>query len=376
MTSREQLAWAVVATPAVIAVLLLVAPRRVVTPIALVGAFVTAVPAIVLSILAFRSLNDPVIGRWIVVDAAGALLIAVVGRRRACDSPRFAGLSRRRAQLARPAAAAVADVLRRSLRVLGRPARGHARRQPRSRVALDRGDHGGVGSARRLQRQGTGARGRLEIPRAHVARSRRRAPRDRHPRGRHPRRRHRGTLLARPGDLLVGQPERSRRVCAAPLRPGREGRLGAGAQLAPRCAFRGAASDLGAALRGAPAGCLARRVAFRARPRAGHRRSSRAGRPHLLRARLACSGGPVSLALASVEALARLLEPRAHGRHRARHRVRDAARTRGRRRSHHRPRCCQSDRLLCRDAARRARASRRGARRHRYRANASARSEA
>jgi hydrogenase-4 component F len=78
VTSREQLAWAVVATPAVIAVLLLVAPRRVVTPIALVGAFVTAVPAIVLSILAFRSLNDPVIGRWIVVDAAGALLIAVV----------------------------------------------------------------------------------------------------------------------------------------------------------------------------------------------------------------------------------------------------------------------------------------------------------
>ena len=78
MTSREQLAWAVVATPAVIAVLLLIAPRRVVTPIALVGAFVTAVPAIVLSILAFRSLNDPVVGRWIVVDAAGALLIAVV----------------------------------------------------------------------------------------------------------------------------------------------------------------------------------------------------------------------------------------------------------------------------------------------------------
>jgi hydrogenase-4 component F len=78
VTSREQLAWAVVATPAVIAVLLLVAPRRVVAAIALVGAFVTAVPAIVLSILAFRSLNDPVIGRWIVVDAAGALLIAVV----------------------------------------------------------------------------------------------------------------------------------------------------------------------------------------------------------------------------------------------------------------------------------------------------------
>ncbi|HEX7581634.1 MAG TPA: hypothetical protein VF321_00985, partial [Gaiellaceae bacterium] len=78
MTSREQLAWAVVAAPAVIAVLVLVAPRRVATAFAVVGAFVTAGLALALSVLAFRSLSDPVVGKWIVVDAAGGLLVAVV----------------------------------------------------------------------------------------------------------------------------------------------------------------------------------------------------------------------------------------------------------------------------------------------------------
>ena len=78
MTNREQLAWAVVAAPAVIAVLVLVVPRRVATAFALVGAFVTAGLALALSVLAFRSLSDPVVGKWIVVDAAGGLLVAVV----------------------------------------------------------------------------------------------------------------------------------------------------------------------------------------------------------------------------------------------------------------------------------------------------------
>ena len=78
MTSREQLAWAVVAAPAVVAVLVVLAPRRVVTTLAVVGAFVTAGLGLALGVLAFRSLSDPVVGRWIVVDAAGALLVSVV----------------------------------------------------------------------------------------------------------------------------------------------------------------------------------------------------------------------------------------------------------------------------------------------------------
>jgi hydrogenase-4 component F len=78
VTSREQLAWAVVATPTVVAVLAVIAPRRVVTALAIAGAFVTAGLALVLGVLELRTLSDPVVGRWVVVDAAGALLVAVV----------------------------------------------------------------------------------------------------------------------------------------------------------------------------------------------------------------------------------------------------------------------------------------------------------
>jgi hydrogenase-4 component F len=78
VTSREHLAWAVVAAPVVVAILILATPRRLVTPLAVVGAFVTTGFGLALSIRAFRSLGDPVAGRWVVVDAAGGLLVAVV----------------------------------------------------------------------------------------------------------------------------------------------------------------------------------------------------------------------------------------------------------------------------------------------------------
>ena len=78
MTSREQLAWAVIGAPAVIAMLVVLAPRRVVTTLAVVGAFVTAGLALALAVLAFGSLSNPVVGRWIVVDAAAGLLVSVI----------------------------------------------------------------------------------------------------------------------------------------------------------------------------------------------------------------------------------------------------------------------------------------------------------
>ena len=78
MTSREQLAWAVVAAPAVVTVLVLLVPRRVAVTLAIVGAFVTTGLALVLGALELKSLGDPVVGTWIVVDAAGALLVCVV----------------------------------------------------------------------------------------------------------------------------------------------------------------------------------------------------------------------------------------------------------------------------------------------------------
>src|SRR4051794_18757218 len=78
MTSREQLALAVVTAPAVVAVLVVIAPRRTVSAFATAGAFVTAGFALALGVLELRTLSDPVVGRWVVVDAAGALLVAVV----------------------------------------------------------------------------------------------------------------------------------------------------------------------------------------------------------------------------------------------------------------------------------------------------------
>ncbi len=78
MTSREQLAWAIVAAPAIIAGLVVLAPRRVVTTLAVTGALITAGLGLMLGVLELRSLSDPVVGKWIVVDAAGALLVSVV----------------------------------------------------------------------------------------------------------------------------------------------------------------------------------------------------------------------------------------------------------------------------------------------------------
>jgi hydrogenase-4 component F len=78
VTSREQLAWAIVAAPAIIAGLLVLAPRRVVTTLAVTGALITAGLGLMLGVLELRALSDPVVGKWIVVDAAGALLVSVV----------------------------------------------------------------------------------------------------------------------------------------------------------------------------------------------------------------------------------------------------------------------------------------------------------
>jgi hydrogenase-4 component F len=78
VTSREQLAWAVMAVPALTALLVVLAPRRAVTTLAVVGAAVTSGLGLALGVLALHSPADPVVGRWIVVDAAGGLLVVIV----------------------------------------------------------------------------------------------------------------------------------------------------------------------------------------------------------------------------------------------------------------------------------------------------------
>jgi hydrogenase-4 component F len=78
VTSRELLALAAVCVPALAAALVALAPRRLVTPLALAAAVPTAVPALALSVSILRAPDDPSVGDWLVVDAAGGLLVAVV----------------------------------------------------------------------------------------------------------------------------------------------------------------------------------------------------------------------------------------------------------------------------------------------------------
>ena len=88
--------------------------------------------------------------------------------------------------------------------------------------------------------------------------------------------------------------------------------------------------------------------------------SDRAVRARRLRPALARRRRAVPLAADAVEAPARLLEPRAHGRDRARDRLRHAARARRGRRAHRRARAREGARLLRGDAAARPRAARAG----------------
>ena len=231
-----------------------------------------------------RPTRPAVVGNWLVVDAAGGLLVGVIGAVGLASvlvSPAYlAG-----GAAARPTRAPRARLLRRALRLLGGARRGAARRQPRRGLAARRGDDRRVGAARRLQRPAARARGGLEVPDPHLARSRRRAARDRH--ASPPASPAAGSARS-PGARSAASPGRhdgARRVPAAARRARREDRLGAGAQLAAGRALRGAAAGLGAALRGAPAGGAARRVALRARARARRRRATAQARARRLRAR-------------------------------------------------------------------------------------------
>ena len=78
MTSIQVLAAATVAAPIVTAVLAALVPARWVARTAVAGAVPTAVLALSLAGLAVADAAHPVTGRWIVIDAAGGLLLAVI----------------------------------------------------------------------------------------------------------------------------------------------------------------------------------------------------------------------------------------------------------------------------------------------------------
>ena len=79
MTSREALAWAVIAAPVLAAVLLALAPRRLVTPIAIAGAFPVAALSFALAAVALADPGTTSIDNRMAVDAAAGLLVGVTG---------------------------------------------------------------------------------------------------------------------------------------------------------------------------------------------------------------------------------------------------------------------------------------------------------
>ena len=364
MTSRELLAVVALAAPVVALALVALVPRRLVIPVAVVAGIAAGALALALAAVALVDSDDPTVGRWLVLDAAGGLLIAVVGAVGVASvlaSPAYLGTA-----AGRPVRTYFVLLFAFWALLLAVPLAGNlgvawllveATTAP---SALLVGYSG----------QGARARGRLEVPDPHLARARRRAARDRVPRGRR----------SRAGSA------RCRGPSSAPTPPGSETALVAYllllAGLAAKIGWAPVHNWLPDAHSEAPAPVSALLsaallpsvllVAWRSEqalaPVIGGPHG--AGGADRLRARLARGRGAVPLARARVEAAARVLEPRAHGRDRARDRLRLAARARRRRRAHRRARDREGARLLRGHAADRARAARGRPRRHRHRPHA------
>jgi hydrogenase-4 component F len=103
VTNREALALAVPVVPAVSAVVVSLAPRRAIAAIALAAACLSGLLAIVLSVVAIATANDPTSTDWLVVDATAGLfvgVIGVIGLASALTSPVYLGAAR--TELVRP----------------------------------------------------------------------------------------------------------------------------------------------------------------------------------------------------------------------------------------------------------------------------------
>jgi hydrogenase-4 component F len=77
--SREALALAVVAAPAITAVVAATVPRRAVSAVARAGAVASAAAAVALAAVALSAPGHPLVEKWLVVDAAAGLFIGVIG---------------------------------------------------------------------------------------------------------------------------------------------------------------------------------------------------------------------------------------------------------------------------------------------------------
>ena len=79
MTSRELLALAAIGAPVITALAVAVVPRPLVAATAKAGAVLAAVAAGALATVALTAPGSPLVERWLVVDAAAGLLVAVIG---------------------------------------------------------------------------------------------------------------------------------------------------------------------------------------------------------------------------------------------------------------------------------------------------------
>ncbi|HET8659324.1 MAG TPA: proton-conducting transporter membrane subunit [Micromonosporaceae bacterium] len=107
MTDRQTMALVLIAAPALVGGLLWCLPRRWVAPAAVTGAVITGTLAVTVAATALTDPGHPQAGTWVALDAAGGLLVGVVG---------VVGMV---SVLASPAYLATA----------GDPAAGHGRRQ-------------------------------------------------------------------------------------------------------------------------------------------------------------------------------------------------------------------------------------------------------
>ena len=79
MTSREALALAVLSAPVVSLAAVGVTPGRAVSAVAKIGAVAGGCAALALAAVALASPDQSFVGNWLVVDAAGGLLVGVIG---------------------------------------------------------------------------------------------------------------------------------------------------------------------------------------------------------------------------------------------------------------------------------------------------------
>jgi len=79
VTSRETLALAAVALPALTALVVAVAPRRAIQPAAIAGLVLSGAVSISLALVALVHPADLEVTGWVVVDAAAGLMVGVIG---------------------------------------------------------------------------------------------------------------------------------------------------------------------------------------------------------------------------------------------------------------------------------------------------------